>query len=310
MKPHNPSKTNSEILTLSQTRVADRITAYADTHFAVESWTSAIKPQTSILIAGPTGTGKSFSVRLAAKRAGAHYFQATYGTWVPLGADAGIPTLCQIGSHLLQFDRCVLHLDELDKFEGADSSWTQSCRNDLFQLLDKHVNWTSVTTNKRFVKKFDLKNDAPAAKPPTLAELAVMLDETTEQRLMIVGSGTWQRLFEEAKSPLGFTPSAAHCVALDQHSRIAGLSPELRRRFHNEVQYLDYPDREETKYLLDAFGLTEFALQLDYPLLPNSIDWPKMGGLTALTSLHMDLLIASRQRHFGNVNEVLSSELT
>lgn len=295
MKPRIPSKTNSEILTLSQTRVADRIAAYADAHYTCESWTGAIKPQTSILIAGPTGTGKSFSVRSAARRTGAQYFQATFGTWIPLGADAA-PTLCQIGSQLLYSERCMLHLDELDKFEGPDASWAQACRNDLFQLLDKRVNWSSVTTHKRFTRKIDLNSDGPTEKPPTSAQLAAALEETTERRLMIVGSGTWQRLFEDTSRQLGFAQTEPHTMAVDRESRIAGLSPELRRRFHRDVQYLAYPDLKETKYLLDAFGLTKLARELDYPLEADLIDWAKMGGLTALTSVHMDLLVANRRR--------------
>lgn len=275
-------------LTSSQIRLAERISAFADIHFDPASWEGSIEPQTSILIAGPTGTGKSFSVRLAASHVGAHYFQATFGSWIPLGAADGLPpTLCHIGMMLLRHQRVVLHLDELDKFEHEDGSWARACQNDLFQILDKRINWEVIVASRRFTKQ-------PHAS--TNEEAVELLRGKSQQALMIVGSGTWQDLFQERRSPLGFGVPDCDSRMLDTRAKIPGLSPELRRRFHCEVQYLDYPDVEETRRLLNAFGIAALAEELEMPISPESLDWTAVGGLTWLTSLQTDLLAIRKQR--------------
>ncbi len=286
------------ILTSSQKRVSDRITAFAETHFSATSWNGPIDPQTNILIAGPTGTGKSFSVKRAAQRAVAKYAQVTHGSWIPIGAGDTMPTMCRIGMLLLQSDRLILHVDELDKFQGATESWAKACQNDLFQILDKKINWEPVVAHRRFIRKV---NSAAC----DAAEIAILLERAVERGLMIVGSGTWQQLFDEDRQPLGFNVAPTTHDALDRRSKIEGLSPELKRRFHLKIQYLDYPDLAETAYLLDAFGFSACARRIDFPLAPESINWTKMGGMTALTSLRTDLLIATREFGLNQPTELL-----
>jgi hypothetical protein len=196
--------------------------------------------------------------------------------------------MCHIGMMLLRHERVILHLDELDKFEHEDGSWARACQNDLFQILDKRINWEPVVAARRFTKQ-----------PPfsTNEEAAEFLCVVTKQRLMIVGSGTWQALFQEHRSPLGFGMPAQEPPVLESSAQIRGLSPELRRRFHNDVQYLAYPDADETRQLLSAFGISSLANELGVPISPESVDWATRGGMTWLTSLQTDLLVNRKRKH-------------
>jgi len=320
MKP-NTTKNRPEVITGSQRVLAEQIFEVGTLHFR-QSWRNeALKPRTTLLIAGPTGTGKSHSVRLAAKKLDAHYILASAGTWIPAGAEASLQaTMPDIVECLRAHKRVLLHLDEIDKFftESGDS-WARSCRQDLFALLEGILTPNANRCKTAIRPPLPSMPPLPKRKPdrpglPTgdrgsgrSSEPRLLIkdaqrrhspEETLEQmaeRLFIVGSGTWQESFEQGGNSIGFG-EARPPTGINTH-KLPNLGPEIRRRFKTPILFLDYPTPDENEELCRAFGLTALAKKAGVTFDPWGIDWSNVGGLSYLQSMKTDMeCILQKQR--------------
>lgn len=265
--------------------------------YAGSSATLAVKPRLFPLVVGPTGAGKSHLVKLTAETLRANHLRVTYGDWVPRGAreGAGEATTQRIIEAVLSHDRVLLHIDELDKCQlSYEHSWTRSIANDIWNVLDGEL------------RHHQAADDATAAR----------LRKRVASGLWIVGSGTWQQVFEEAsRAGLGFNaqpppPVAADPVALREKIVQARMIPtELLSRFAGELQFIFYPETvEEKQRLLDESGILELARSIGFPVSVNDLNFAA-AGMRCLESLLTRVVIAAQeQREAAGQPEAVPAE--
>jgi len=288
-------------LSKTQTEVFEKLSRLAHLQFTGTHAQGPLNPRIFPLIAGPTGAGKSFLVRRIAASISADYQQVTFGNWMPMGINdrQGIPTTYSILDRLREHQWLVFHVDELDKLElEFGQQWSRSIANDLWNVLDYRLPLTEWAQSR-------------SVRPDEAEHLAL----TLRDRLWIVGSGTWQKVFETpddtlSRSPVGFarspaTPDTQH----DLQARILAqrlIPTELTARFHSELLILHYPRTlQEIQDLLDTTGVSELAARTGTPIDPASISF-KEQGMRVIESLYCDLLL-QQQDHILRSNPALSN---
>ena len=276
------------MLTDSQRQVFEALTLYGETFFAREFRALKIKPRLFPLIVGPTGAGKSFLVRKAAAELDSHYLRLTFGDWLPRGVrpDSGGQTAFTIISAALEEGRVLLHIDELDKMrEDFEHHWTRAVANDVWNVLDGNLP----------VRDY-FKVQRQDATPEQVADAEAQL----RKKLWIVGSGTWQSVFEqESRSPMGFGSASVaefKAEAASEKIRSAKTIPEeLLARFSSNLLFVRYPASDvEKQSLLEECGLLALAKQLGRHVGPTDLDFNR-GGMRRLETLAADLLLDVRR---------------
>jgi energy-coupling factor transporter ATP-binding protein EcfA2 len=255
---------------------------------------STIRPRLFPLLAGPTGSGKSFLVESVAQALGAEYLHLTYGAWVPLGSrDPNAATLVRIAKLLIEGKRLLVHIDELDKWLTGPGSfeWGRSITTDLWNLLDCKIPFDRIPKAER-------KEGEPA--DPAEAGAEAPRPGIERENLFIVGSGTWQGVFENRSAPkIGFSqanPQAQGTEGLAEAVRASRMIPtELTARFATDILILTYPPPWETELLLEACGLKELARELGFEVSAKDVDFAA-AGMRALESLATGLYLEKFRR--------------
>jgi len=248
------------------------------------------------LLIGPTGVGKSQIVKTVANRLGAHYLRICRGDWNVVGSRAGRPTTYQVLDYVATYPRVLLHVDELDKFTDLQSGdWSASIAGNLWSMLD------GVHPVAEYLRDVNF-GDQPA---PTGEEL-----EAKIKNLWIVGSGTWQSVYQKSKagSSIGFGRDLNdEKVGMDAIMASNLVSRELLNRFNNDPVFLEYPSLEETRSLLRESGITRLAKQLGVTVEAESIDWAH-GGMRSLETVATRLALAYHKRNPASLNKLPASQ--
>ena len=179
---------------------------------------SGIRPRPHALLIGPSGVGKTALVRAFAEDASMKrgfacpLFIADPGTWLPDGARGEPNTLRAIRQWMWRDveEAGIIFIDELDKLYGQQD-WGRSIVQNVFSLLDNRLDcvgyWTAADSR------------------------------LLEEKVMIIGAGTWQKTQKEALS------DAANLSRMGARiDRIEGafeIPEELLFRFNVDVIYLD-----------------------------------------------------------------------
>jgi hypothetical protein len=258
--------------------------------------TPDIQPRLFPLLIGPTGVGKSQIVKTAANRLGAYYLRICRGDWNVVGSRAGRPTTYQVLDYVATYPRVLLHIDELDKFSNLQSGdWSTAIAGTLYSILDQVLPVSEYLRDVTF-------GDQPA---PTGQEL-----EAKIKNLWIVGSGTWQDVFEgtRAGSSIGFgRDSNAETVGLEMIVKSGVISNELLHRFNGDLLLLEYPSLAETKCLLRDSGITRLAKQLGVEVEAESIDWTH-GGMRSLETVATRLALAYHRRNPSSLTKLAAPQ--
>lgn len=241
-----PADTPSPVgyLTRRQTEIVEHCQALSRIHrsLALKGETkSPIKPRLFPLLAAPTGAGKSALVHAVSESIGASYYRIQRGDFYPQGSNRGVPTVIAILNHVLQTKGTVLiHFDELDKWSFGDQSsptqeWSASCYSDLFTVLDGSWPFEAYLASEHRMKA-------------TNGELSIEQLQFAARRIFIVGSGTWQKLFDAKrtqKAPFGFNVGSAEIdrnLSGEEIFNSGVIAPELLGRFNSDVQLMPYPE--------------------------------------------------------------------
>jgi hypothetical protein len=281
---------SKHVRTQSQENARGKIMALAELFFETNELCGlSIKPRFFPLIVGPTGAGKTMLIREAAESLGATLLRITFGDWMPRGirGETGTPTSFQILSLLESNPRVVLHVDELDKWqEDFASSWSRSVAADLWNVLDKELPLEEYLKSK----------DRP--KPRSPEELA----RKVRENLWIVGSGTWQSVFNQATTPsCGFVSGHPRTEISDDEltEKIVQkkmIPDELLSRFAADLIFLRYPATpEEIQRLLDESGISQLARRLETTVTIDDVNFDRK-GMRILESLATRLLVLKRSR--------------
>ena len=235
-------------LSRSQRTAWDRMAALAGLYFSGRLKDCAIQPRTSVLLAGPSGVGKSHLVRTFAAHIGCAYLRLTYGGWIVSGGRGDKPTMQSIREFVVRNKRCLIHIDELDKIGALAerSDWYTCFLNEAYSVLDRG----------------GFGEESPIAKQASLR---------LQNNTFIVGSGTWQDLWSIAggeRVGIGFGGGAA-TPPPDMGDKIRSsqrIPTELLNRFDGEVQLLQPLGREDFAGVLEAAGLTALAAKAGMPI--------------------------------------------
>jgi SpoVK/Ycf46/Vps4 family AAA+-type ATPase len=248
-----------------------------------------IKPRLFPLLAAPTGAGKSALVRAVSEAIGANYYRIQRGDFYPQGSNRGVPTIIAILNHALKSKGTVLiHFDELDKWSFGDQSsptqeWSASCFSDLFTILDGAWTFETYLASEHRMKAGD-------------GEFTPEQLQLVSRKIFIVGSGTWQKLFDakrRQKAPFGFnvgSPEIDRNLSGEEIFNSGVIAPELLARFNSDVQLMPYPERAEIEELLVATGISALAKKLGYQIIEYDIDFNR-GGFRVLESLYTKMLV-------------------
>lgn len=207
-----------------------------------------LKPRLNPLVAGPSGIGKSHLIQALADELEMPMLRVTPSSWMLCGAKDQVSTLSRIYEFVVDNDVGIISIDEADKFySSAMGDWSRYVRGEAFDLMDRQI----------------------VATHPSIPWTEFTI-EKIRRNFMIVGTGTWQTLWDQPTKPaLGFGISEkTEERDIAREIRESGQIPtELLRRF-NSAEIIIIPPATEEDYRDAAaqFGLIKLALELKIKL--------------------------------------------
>lgn len=194
-----------------------------------------LKMQTSSLIVGKSGTGKSYLVRELAREVGVPFWEANVANWIVMGARNENSTLSTLVKWIVNTKNGVIFLDELDKLTGMNE-WTNAIRLEIHDLADGRVPDGAIdvsgTTqieemtedNDKFVRKSLIKFD---------------VEDKLKNSFLVVGAGAWQSAWSKCQQQIGFHHDPAARERIDRQQILKCITPEILQRFRSEILFLD-----------------------------------------------------------------------
>jgi hypothetical protein len=220
--------------------------ARAETYFAgIWREIPSLRTRFATLVAGSTGSGKSFITTHLAEIVGASILRTATPGWMPCGAHnrAVKETLALIACHIAAHDKTILVLDEIDKLykpptgsngggtSGGDTSWLSYIRGELYEIMDG-----------RFPPGLNIDIE-DGDHVPSVDKLS----EKLRNSVFIVGVGTFQDFFDQTpKKTMGFGGGTEPILQIDAAEVATRLPRELSNRFHGSLIVL--PDLEPDNY--------------------------------------------------------------
>jgi SpoVK/Ycf46/Vps4 family AAA+-type ATPase len=211
--------------------------------------TSAVRPALNLptrvhtLLTGPSGSGKSFLARALAKEAGVPIWEGNVSTWIVLGARSANPTLVSLVEWIHKTPQGVIFLDELEKpfpansggNSGAIGEWFNSVKMELHELLDGRVPESSIQVDDSILNH-------TYGGELSIRECRMLIKNDVERKLktsfLVIGAGTWQHLWTEMGSAIGFNSATNPILSIDHHKLMKSISPEILMRFRQQVLFL------------------------------------------------------------------------
>ena len=237
-----PSPNNTESLSANQQQAFKRCVQVGELFFSQRQFVKGFNIRSFPLIAGPTGAGKSHLVHKIAQSLDCEYVRLDYGTWIPRGAKEGPNTMEYIADKALDHKRVLVHLDELDKLRGNfGNGWETSVLNDVWKLLDRPIDLAHLACAQSYQQGEE-----------AFAKLFA-------ERVWVVGSGTWQEVFDTQSKAIGFNhdedqqPEPDDTIQRIRQQQL--IPPELLGRFDSKIQILNYPKATEVVESLKNAGL-------------------------------------------------------
>ncbi len=192
-----------------------------------------IKPRLMPLVVAPSGHGKNWLIQGLAKKLDMEgaYLRVSPSSWIPQGAKVSSSTLSVIHKLILNSKqrRCILHVDELDKFGDIRQEWSRCCCEELFAVLDKD-------TNHHYIRSW--KNEDRRA---------------FQKSMFIIGSGTWQELWNQSQTSVGFGPEK-DAVDKNYFAAQKEIPQELLYRFCNDLVLIPPWKAEDLAEMVEICG--------------------------------------------------------
>lgn len=230
------------ILSPSQQRAWEHLHRAADIYFSAAWHDYRVAPNFNVLLAAPSGTGKSFLLDTFAATRGLPILRLAYGQWLPSGTRKQPDTVTQLKDFVLKHPRCCVYLDEIDKGGTGEmvSEWGSGVVGDVYATLDRTL------------------FDSHAGETEQSRQI---LSSRLKRSVFIVAAGTWQSVFRNAARTAGFGGAAV----FDPASSIAAahkIPEELLRRFGGRPLLLAPPSASDLRRICREDGLDVAARQV------------------------------------------------
>jgi hypothetical protein len=284
-----PKSGLAPLLTKTQSVIAEKIIKMGNVFFDRNRKRFPIEPRLCPLLVGRTGAGKGFVIAQVANRLECHVLHITFGDWVVNGAHSDyMPTLWSILGAISKYERTLVVLDEIDKFDANVSStemsaWSRSACNEIWSLLDRRLP----------IAEFLQSNKTAGLKCRMSHE---QLQARVKSQLWILGIGTWEHLHRPDRRQLGFwgmdeSGASAQNGIAHKLAKGAGISPELLYRFNRNPFELNYPTSGEVQTLLEQTGVAEAARARGISVDARNLDLSR-GGMRVIEDVVTEILLA------------------
>lgn len=252
------------------------------------------------LLAGPSGSGKSFLAKAMAREAGLPFWESNVSSWIVLGARNGNPTLVSLVEWIHNTPKGVIFLDELEKpfpYQSDSNSdtvseWYNSVKMDLHSICDGRLPDGAIHVDESML------TDKYGGQL-SIRECKSLIKFDVEQKLktsfLIVGAGTWQHLWAKGGETIGFNRETGPVVAIDQQKLMKSISQELLLRFRHQILFLrpmsenDYHDVLRSQLLLIPEGQRERFGQLVRRSIPRALEFGL--GMRMFEEVYTDLCV-------------------
>lgn len=268
-------------LTGSQRHVLGECTRLGEAFYGERRAGLQLEPRLFPLVVAPTGSGKTHLTRLLARRLRADLVRIHRANYIPQGARTR-PTIFRVCEQLARRPgrRVLVHVDELDKFRvdsGAatpGSDWGSSVFGDIFDILAGDFPVDNYLAEEGGKLKDTISADE--------------LRDRAKRNVFVVGTGTFQRVFEAAaRRAVGFASARSEkSVSFEDIVDSGIVSRELLARFHTPALVLANPEPAEVRTLIERNGIATLAREVGYNLTEQDLDIRSTGfrGLESLAS--------------------------
>ena len=231
--------------TASQAKAFQRLRVMSSIYFGGAEH-RGVKLRTTSLLVGPSGVGKTHVANALAESLGLPLLRLTVGDWLVSGSRPEPTTLQTLQKFIGEHSRCIVFLDELDKFRSQDNTWSQAAITEVFSMLDRQVNYRGT-------------KDDPWTQGHTLR---------MQTGVFIIAAGTWQDIWKKTNvRAMGFSPEAVGSFDETQFVRKvreAGVIPEeLLNRFNDEWLLLQPYGAADYESIGRQLGLDHATLNPD-----------------------------------------------
>lgn len=210
----------------------ERLLLTAEAYYEGLWYDWAIKPRLLPLIVAPSGHGKNWLVQGLAKKLDLNrsFLRVSPSGWIPLGAKSSLATFEHIHKLIINAKgrNTLLQIDELDKFTNIQQEWSRCCCEEIFAILDRDI-------NHHFIRRWP-DQDKSAFK----------------RRLFIVGTGTWQDLWNRSQQKVGFAGHESVDSAFFAAQK--EIPQELLFRFCNDLILIPPWTAEDLIEMMSVFG--------------------------------------------------------
>ncbi len=185
------------------------------------------------LIVAGTGLGKTRLAHMVAAQCKASFLGVNVSSWIPAGSTAtqGQQTARSLAILLCRAERVVLLLDELDKLV-EESSWVAYLRAEIYAILDQRL-------------PIGLSLDDEDGNISVAAR-------KLRTSCFIIGSGTWQDIWDKGASKVGFGSSSESVDSLRPDQLAQTLPRELVNRFCADLILMEPMKRHDYVAVVDS----------------------------------------------------------
>lgn len=197
-----------------------------------------LRPRTSTLILGRSGTGKSHIARELAKQCNLPIWEANTANWIVLGGRGERHTMTDLVRWVQNRKSGIIFLDELDKLNG-NSDWVNNIRLEVHDIIDARV--PSAALDSQHTDE----TDDPFSSSECSRRSGISVQEKLRTSFFILGAGTCMGAWTSDTNKIGFSTPLTVTPQISRNQVLDYISPEILQRFRSEICFLDPLTRKD-----------------------------------------------------------------
>ena len=218
------------ILSPGQAAVIEKLKPLVDLATSGVAKNLPIRPRTSSLLIGRSGTGKSHLARELARQCNLPFWQANVANWIVLGARGNKYTMSELVNWMRERKSGIIFIDELDKLTGT-GDWTGSIRLEIHDLLDGRIPTAALEQPDEII--------AEMLSPDGTRNSHAEIENKLKNSFYILGAGTCMQAWTAQKSEIGFNASSSDVKKISRGQILKSMSAEILQRFRADICFLE-----------------------------------------------------------------------